>query len=56
MSALFTASWLLLMRVHGHIALLGLALLLHPVLGLRRARRITPRVWLSAVLATTSSR
>lgn len=52
LSHLADGLWLVLQRAHGHVALLGLALLLHPVFGLRRATRVSPRVWLSARLAT----
>lgn len=37
-------------RVHGHLALLGLAVLLHPVVALGRARRVTWRMQLTADL------
>lgn len=45
-------SWLLLQKLHGHVALLALAASLHPVLTLRVGRRATPRVRLSGYLAS----
>ena len=46
------AGWLALQRLHGHLALLGLALLLHPVIGLRRARGVTRRALWSGASGT----
>lgn len=43
---------LLLTNIHGHIAMMAVALCLHPVLTLRKARTPGPRVRLSAYLAT----
>jgi hypothetical protein len=43
---------LLLQKIHGHIALLGLALCLHPPIALRRAKRTTRAVRISAYLAS----
>lgn len=43
---------LVLQKVHGHIALLAIALCFHPWFALRRARRPSPAVRLSGYLAT----
>lgn len=43
---------LLLQKIHGHLALLGLAAAIHPVLTLRRATRATWRIQLSAWAAS----
>lgn len=43
---------LLLQKIHGHVALLGAALCLHPPLALRRAKRTTWAVRLSGWLAS----
>lgn len=45
------AAFALLERVHGHLALLGLAVLLHPVITLRTRRSVTWRMQLTADLA-----
>ncbi|MFN3199168.1 MAG: hypothetical protein ACE366_12275 [Bradymonadia bacterium] len=39
-------------KIHGHLALLGIALALHPPLALRRAKRPSPRTRLAGYLAT----
>jgi hypothetical protein len=39
-----------LVEVHGHVAVLGLAVLLHPVITIRRRHRVTARMLLSAEL------
>lgn len=43
---------LVLQKVHGHVALLGIALAFHPFFALRRARRPSRTVRLSGYLAT----
>lgn len=46
-----TPQWFgLLERIHGHVAVLGLAVLLHPVITLRRRGVVTPGAQLSADL------
>ncbi len=40
----------LLERVHGHLALLGLAVLVHPVISLGRGGALRRGTWLSAVI------
>ncbi|MCB9526060.1 MAG: hypothetical protein H6702_22175 [Myxococcales bacterium] len=46
---------LLWQTIHGHLALLGLALCLHPVLGLRRRKRPSRGVLWSGALATATT-
>ena len=46
-------SWILfLQKIHGHVALLGIALAFHPVITLSKARALSYRIRLSAYLAT----
>lgn len=44
--------WLLLQKIHGHLALLGVALCFHPYFALRRARRPSRWTQLSGYLGT----
>lgn len=46
------ALFALVERLHGHLALLSLALLLHPVVTMKYRRRLTPWARRSAALAT----
>ena len=45
--------WLLLQKIHGHVALLGIALCFHPAVALRRVRRPSRWTVLTGMLATT---